>query len=255
MEEQIEHPVTTEPDPPTQQAMKQTRSPLLTYILILIVGFFIGMFFQDRFKGVKEEELSLPTPTSTPIVESTPTPTFESLMSEAITASPTPTANKLRSSVCPVQFTVPQGRVYVSKKGQYGTWQLRESNERFFFLPRSEEINGRKVYAELRLENQQYYDGEAQIVVQCQDNQNHWSQDDFFSYVLKADVIKDPLLTKVSLWNRSVGKLVYTTTYDGSKDTVWLLSTPTTLFHAKTVVFDEAFRKDTENIFNTLLFY
>lgn len=240
-----------------QNKTQWTTQQIFICILIFILGFILGIVFQITVG--KTTDILIPLPTPTPFIELTPTPTIDAPLeiqnNPSPTPTPLPTTSKLKSSVCPVQFTVPAGRIYVTNKGQYATWQLREVTERFFFLPRAEEVNGRKVSADLRLENQQYYNGESQVVVQCQDNANHWSQDDFFSYVLKSDTIKDPLMTKVSLWNQTVGKLVYTTTYDGRRDTVWLLSNPSTLFHAKTIVFDEKYRIETENIFNTLVFY
>lgn len=223
------------------------------YLLLFAVGILSALLYQEIYISqqvalpVSPSPSPFPTPTVLPIA--IPSPTFF--------VSPTPTVvpkTTLRSTVCPVAFTVPTGRFYVPQAGRFATWNMREGEERFFFLPRAEETNGRYVVVELRVEGEPYVYGNGEVRVQCQDNPNKWNQTDFFSYVLKSGDIINAKLVHTTLWGRDVGVLTYSPTYNTSiTDTVYLFATPPTLFHVKPLYLSQ-YQDMVSDVFKTLEF-
>ncbi|OGG04227.1 hypothetical protein A2Z33_03695 [Candidatus Gottesmanbacteria bacterium RBG_16_52_11] len=169
--------------------------------------------------------------------------------------SPTPADMVLRSSRCPSAVTVPAGRINVPYENAYARWQVKEVTERFGFLPRAEEVNGRQALYELRVEGQIYGDGEIVLIVACQDNANKWSQEDFLSYVLKTDFLVDPTMARTTLWGRDVAVLTYKTASDQPAHTNWFFATPTHLYSiSKGNYINQYFDKELEAAFDSLTF-
>lgn len=164
------------------------------------------------------------------------------------TLTPTLAEKIFQGNLCPVDFTVKPGKFFISAKNQEGLWQLRErSDDRFMFLPRPEEVNGRSSEIELL--------GEGSVKVFCQDNPNRWGQSDFLNNVLKADFLDSYQTSTEKLWGRDVIKILYTNKGGSfSPFTVWLFATPLHLFRIEKNFRSGEFQKDVEEVFQNLDF-
>jgi len=254
------------------QPPKETNGYKIGFYILLFISFFLlfllfyVIFLKYNDRSIKsdtiisEPNLVAPTtinqfPTQTAKMDSyysnpTPTPEIDYPIS-----SPTPNKSTIQSSLCPVKFLVSPVRILITSKNQYGLWQLIDRpSERFTYLPRAEEINGKEAELQLRAEGQVYFNGESEVSVHCQDNKNKWSQEDFISYVKKSDALRNPLFTKTQKWGREVYVLTdsYTT---GETYTLWLFASPSTLFHVQKTIYNTEFAKETEEVFNNITFY
>ncbi|MDO8451840.1 MAG: hypothetical protein Q7S76_03145 [bacterium] len=270
-EKNIGEPVSTPSTLSASRVFRSSLDPRSTYrtgffILIFIVGLLGGMLYSGRGSSSTDEigrlaeytETNLPTPTpierSESLVPQFPSDTGISTPTPTVTPTPSISYTTLSSVVCPVQFTVEEGRIFIPSRGQYAVWQVRESTERFLLLPRSEEVNGKKVNAELRLEGQQYGNPEVAVSVQCQDNHNHWSQADYFSWIPKSSDVADVRITMTQKWIREVGVMNFRWVSGNYLDTLWTFSTVEKLYHAKPIVYNQAYRTDVMDVFESMRF-
>ena len=242
---------------PTPQKTPYKWSFFLLLAIIIVAS--ISLFSYWKFRSASPAISQLPTtPTPKPQIDATSTPP-ESPTRTAITPeiglSPAP-MKKIASSLCPVTFTIPAAPLYLPKPGEYGNWKLTDRpNERFMFLPRSEETGGKEAEFEIKPNGQPYYNGAGAVSVHCQDNPNKWNTDNLIGYAKQADFISNVSIEKTTLWGASVNKMTYSAPYaDQTGGVVWLFATPTRLIHVQKIYYNGDFRDEVDQIFNTLVF-
>lgn len=222
-------------------------------VLVLTAAYFLLM---AKSPGPQPEVVVVPTSLPSPIeVGPTVIPTDPAPMEGVPTPTELPKFESLRSNVCPVAFKVPAGKIYIPSKGTNGQWQVKdEKDNRFMFLPRAEETNGKRTTAELRADGQIYYNPQTNVEVYCQDNPNKWTSEQMMDFVVKADFLKSTSVAKIRKWNRDVYVLNYVPNYDDITRTNWFFATPGTLFRIEKYVGDSDFQTQNSQVFDDISF-